>query len=497
MVSHAKKKEIFNIKSIVNQSSNNIICTDEKHRIQYINKAFEELYGWSLKELLGKTLFEVFSSEQLPEEARKNFCDSIDSKGRCVGETMFQRKNGTFLFCKYNITPMLDEKGNIYGYFGLYSDISEQRNIKNKLKESEERLQTLYENMPGATLIIGRDYIIKDVNYRTCEITGFKREELIGQLCDKLCPKGSASKKCPIWEEGNSGFQGMDTAIKCISSEKKPIIKNAKVVTIDGEEYILENFQDISELKQTQDDLTAARMTAEEASRTKSDFLATMSHELRTPLNSIIGFSQIMADEIYGDLNDEQKRYSSHITNSGIHLLGLINNILDISKIEAGKMELNCEHFNLKEIFDDVEALIYPIANKKNITIKIDAPENNVEIYADRTKFKQMMYNLLNNAVKFTPENGSIHISTKNDDGYMLIEVTDTGIGIDEHEQEIIFHPFRQVDSAESRKYQGTGLGLALVKQFIELHNGTIEVESEVEKGSTFKLKVPIEQVND
>jgi PAS domain S-box-containing protein len=393
------------------------------------------------------------------------------------------------------MSALRDEQGNIYGYLGSHHDITHHKNAETKLKESEERLQTLYENMPGATLIVGRDYIIKDVNYRTCEITGFKREELIGQLCDKLCPKGSNSKKCPIWEEGNDGFHGMDTAIKCHDAEKKPIIKNAKVVTIDGKEYILENFQDISELKEAQKDLTIARMAAEESSRAKSEFLATMSHELRTPLNSIIGFSQLLSDEIYGELNKNQKRYSSHITNSGIHLLGLINNILDISKIEAGKMDLNCEYFTAKDVFEDIEALIYPISAKKNISIKTKTPPTNVEIYADKTKFKQIMYNLLNNAVKFTPEGGSIHISAHHDDEYLSIEVADTGIGIARSEQEMIFQPFRQVDSAESRKYQGTGLGLALVKQFVELHNGTIEVESEVGKGSIFKVKTPLKQL--
>lgn len=492
-----QEKEMFNFQDFVDQSSNSIIYTDEKYKIQYVNKAFEDLYGWSLEELIGKKSFEVFSADHPPEEAREKICNSIDSKHTLVGEEIFQRKDGTFFFCKHSTKPLFNENGKIYGYLGLHSDITEQRSIKNKLSESEERLQTLYENMPGAMLIIGRDYIIKDVNYRTCEITGFKREELIGQLCDKLCPKGSASKKCPIWEEGNYGFHGMDTTIKCLNSSKKPIIKNAKVVTIDGEEYILENFQDISELKETQEDLTVARMNAEEASRAKSDFLATMSHELRTPLNSIIGFSQLMTDETYGSLNENQKRYSSHITNSGIHLLGLINNILDISKIEAGKMELNCEHFTVKEIVDDVEALVYPIATKKNISVKIDIPLDDIEIYGDRTKFKQIMYNLMNNAVKFTPENGSIHISAKNDEEHLLITVADTGIGIAQHEQEMIFHPFRQVDSAESRKYQGTGLGLTLVKQFMELHNGTIDIESEVGKGSTFRLRAPLKQAID
>ncbi|WP_406661154.1 PAS domain-containing sensor histidine kinase [Methanolobus sp. ZRKC3] len=488
-------KMTLNFKDIIDISPDSVMCTDENFRILYMNKAAEELYGWDLAELIGNMSYEIFSAHPPFEEIKKNIHDTAISGNTYFGDVWIRRKDGTFLFCECKISALLDKEGNVCGYLGYHNDITDQRKIEKKLKESEERLHTLYEYMPGGTLIIGRDYIIKNVNRRTCEITGYSREELIGQLCDKVCPKGSSSKKCPIWEEGNNGFQGMDTTIKCHDGEKKPILKNAKVVTIDGEEYILESFQDISELKDTQEKLIIARMTAEEANRTKSEFLATMNHELRTPLTSIIGFSDILLEENCGSLTNAQKRYSTHITNSGNHLLELINNILDISKFEAGRMELNCEHFTTKEILEDVESLIYPTSVKKNIDVKTEISPDDLEIYADKIKFKQIMYNLLNNAVKFTPQDGNIRITARYDNDQLSIEVSDTGIGISPEEQNIIFQPFRQVDSAESRKYQGTGLGLALVKQLVELHNGTVEVESEVGKGSTFKIKTPIKQI--
>jgi signal transduction histidine kinase len=303
-----------------------------------------------------------------------------------------------------------------------------------------------------------------------------------------LCPKGSISKKCPIWVEGLNGFQGMDTTIKCKDGRKNPILKNTKRISIHGKQYILESFQDINERKQAEEVMLHAKLVAEEASRTKSEFLANMSHELRTPLNSIIGFSQMLHEGTFGDLNE---KYVLNVLNSGKHLLHLINTILDLSKVEAGKMELYCELFYIQEVLQDLRMVIHPMAIRKKIRFEINELTNNAQICLDKTKFKQIMYNLLDNAVKFTPSGGLVTLTVELEDNELRASVSDTGIGIPQHAIDVIFKPFKQVDSSTSRLYGGTGLGLALVKEFVEMHKGNVWVESEEGKGCTFKLILP------
>ncbi len=265
-----------------------------------------------------------------------------------------------------------------------------------------------------------------------------------------------------------------------------------------------------AELKQSNEEL-------QRASRMKSDFLANMSHELRTPLNAIIGFSELLLDEHFGDLNEIQKDYMTDVLESGRHLLALINDILDLSKVEAGKVELVLSNMEVKEIVESSFTMIKHKAMKHNISLSTDVDEAPEIVVADQQKLKQILYNLVSNAVKFTEDGGKIKISAKTvtgqwldenvpdrfkdgeffnnlnpSDKFLKISVSDTGIGISEEHTEKIFDAFEQVDSSRSKKYKGTGLGLALCKNFVELHGGIIWVESEVGKGSTFSFVIPM-----
>jgi signal transduction histidine kinase len=234
---------------------------------------------------------------------------------------------------------------------------------------------------------------------------------------------------------------------------------------------------------------------AEYANKTKSQFLANMSHELRTPLNSVIGFSDILLNEVKGELNDSQKKYVTNINKGGKHLLDLINSILDLSKIEAGKLELVYENFNLYFVFSEIESIILPQAQKKSIDLEIEIQDEGIEINADKSKIKQAIFNLLSNAIKFTDKNGKISMSARKvDRDFVEVAVKDTGIGIPDDKLDKIFDPFMQADASTSRKYGGTGLGLPLVKKYIEKHAGQIWVESEVGKGSTFTFTIPMEK---
>jgi signal transduction histidine kinase len=228
-----------------------------------------------------------------------------------------------------------------------------------------------------------------------------------------------------------------------------------------------------------------------QASQAKSDFLASMSHELRTPLNAIIGFSEVLSERMFGELNEKQDEYLKDIYSSGTHLLFLINDILDLSKIEAGRMELELTDFDLPQAIDNALTLVRERAGRRGIALHQSVEEYLGEIKGDERKVKQVLLNLLSNALKFTPEGGRVEVLARVVDGMAEISVTDTGVGIAPEDQEAIFEEFRQVGTAE-KKAEGTGLGLTLCRKFIELHGGRIWVKSQVGAGSTFFFTVPL-----
>ena len=229
----------------------------------------------------------------------------------------------------------------------------------------------------------------------------------------------------------------------------------------------------------------------EAANRHKSEFLANMSHELRTPLNAIIGFSEVLGERLFGELNEKQAEYTDDILSSGRHLLSLINEILDLSKVEAGRMELELATFDLALAIDNARTFVRERATKHGINLDVTVDERLGDFVGDERKIKQILLNLLSNAVKFTPEGGRIGIKARQADGSVEISVSDTGIGIAPEDQPKIFEEFRQVGSDYSHKVEGTGLGLTLAKKFVELHGGKIWVDSEVGKGSTFTFTLP------
>jgi len=231
----------------------------------------------------------------------------------------------------------------------------------------------------------------------------------------------------------------------------------------------------------------------QETSRLKSEFLANMSHELRTPLNGIIGFSEFLVDEKPGKLNPKQKEFLNDILNSGRHLSQLINDVLDLSKVEAGKMELFPETFALSKAVGEVCSVISPMATTKRIAIRREISPALESVTLDQQKFKQVLYNLLSNAVKFTDDGGQVEIvAALHEPGQLRMEVRDTGIGIKPEDFKKLFVEFQQLDSGTARRYEGTGLGLALTKKLVEFQKGSITVASETGKGSAFTVIVPL-----
>jgi signal transduction histidine kinase len=230
-----------------------------------------------------------------------------------------------------------------------------------------------------------------------------------------------------------------------------------------------------------------------EAMGAESEFLANMSHELRTPLNAILGFSEVLAERMFGEVNEKQAEYLQDILSSGRHLLSLINDILDLSKVEAGRLELELGRFHLPTALDNALTLVRERATRHGITLTQQVEPGVGDIVADERKVKQILLNLLSNAVKFTPEGGRIGLTATAAEGVITIAVRDTGIGIAPEDQAAIFEEFRQVGRDDTRKQEGTGLGLTLAKKFVELHGGRIWVQSQVGQGSTFTFTLPVQ----
>jgi signal transduction histidine kinase len=328
--------------------------------------------------------------------------------------------------------------------------------LMGRAAEMREPVQVADITQPGAYQSSVRDTLIRFGYRALLSVPLIREDQIIGSL--------SFNRKAP----GEFSPAVVDV-LKTFATQSALAIQNARL------------FREIADKSRQ----------LEAASRHKSEFLANMSHELRTPLNAIIGFSEVLTEQMFGDINDKQAEYLKDILESGRHLLSLINDILDLSKIEAGRMELDQTDFDLPSVVDNALILVRERATRRGITLGRTIDGRLGTIRGDERKVKQVLLNLLSNALKFTPEGGRIDVGAGLRDEVAEVSVTDTGIGIAPADQEAVFEEFRQVGAAE-RKAEGTGLGLALSRKFIELHGGTIWVRSELGRGSTFTFALPV-----
>lgn len=486
-------------KSIIENSKEGYFELDLKGRFTFVNNALCTSLGYTQDELLGMS-YKTFMTSETIKEVYRAF-NKVFRTGQEIKHYQYEiiTKSGQIRYGETNINLIYNLEGEKVGFRGFMRDITKQKKSEIKLKESERRFRTLYENIPCGTIIIDDEYKIKDVNQRVCEITGFEKQDLIGKLCDILCPKkGLVSKKCPIWEENTQEFRDMDTFIKCKNKQQIPILKNIKRITIDGNIHLLENIYDNSHQKKIESLIKEENKQLKNLEKMRKKFLDTAAHELKTPLTSLYGASQLLTELFNNNDSIDKVEFDEFLTminNSAERLINLVSNLLDISRLESENFKIEKKSVDLSYLIAKCLRDVKYLIKKRNLLIKKDLPEELI-INIDGQKIERVILNLLSNAIKYTPSGGTIKIKLSRDNDFVYFSVDDSGIGLTKDQIKRVFNKFADINKQTDEfdiKMNGSGLGLHISRQIIKLHNGEITAESEgLNKGSTFTIKLPI-----
>ena len=486
-----------------------IFMLDPSGQVASWNQGAERIKGYKANEIIGRHFSCFYPPEELQNGKPERELQKAIAEGHYAEEGWRIRKDGSRFWAHVEITALRDNTGKLRGFSKVTRDVTEQRRAEELLRESEQRLTLA--STSGEVGVWDLD-LIADQAWRSLQhdrIFGYEfllpnwgkeifsrhvvpeDRELVQRRFEEAFQNGHLEFECRIIR-ADQAMRWISSKGEVVRNEQGQPIRMMGVVTDVTERKRAEEekrkFMD--RLAASNQELELRNREVERVTKLKSKFLASMSHELRTPLNAIVGFSDLLAEGTPGDLNDKQKRFVNHIKQGSAHLLQLINDILDLSKIEAGQLDLRCEDFQIKTALPEVLSTIRPLAMAKNIQIE-QKMENDQHVYADRVRFKQILYNLLSNAVKFTPKAGRIDIDCHGDNNSVCISVTDTGVGIRAEDQAVIFEEFRQVEGPAGTTQEGTGLGLAITKRLVEQQGGRISLESELGKGSRFTFTLP------
>jgi PAS domain S-box-containing protein len=475
--------------------------------LTFVNDSFCHFHGKSSDELIGTNFFQTLSKEDAAVPL--SYINSMPADEPVVSfDYRLRSRDDQAVWHQYRVRRLFEEKGDTREFQAVIQDITRRKQSEEALRMSEEKYRSLIDHIPDVVWTANSNRELIYISGNADKVLGYNSADLLGgQLwLNRIHPEDAARVE-QAYQKLFSQGEKFDVEYRFSRKDGEWIwLHNRALTTCQREGAMCADgiFKNITQRRLAEAALQQTKEAAEAANLAKSQFLANMSHELRTPLNAVIGFSEILADKTFGELNDRQLKYSNNILNSGRHLLQLINDILDLAKVEAGHVELMCNDFNIVKALSEVQTIVKTLANKKHIEIGIWTAPDLPSLFADEAKFKQIMYNLLSNAIKFTPDGGKVFVAAdrhnavgpdKSQTGECTrIAVSDTGIGIKANDQERIFKEFEQVDSSYGRQQQGTGLGLALTKRLVELHGGRIWLESEgIEgKGSTFTFLIPL-----
>jgi two-component system CheB/CheR fusion protein len=507
--------------SVINTVREPLISLDQDLRVVTVSRSFYEFFKVKPEETVGQLIYDLGNKQWniprlrelletiLPQkttfddyEVEHNFA-GIGRRIMLLNARQIQRASG-----KERIILLAIE------------DITERREIENGLEkarkeleatkisedESREYAESIINTVREPLIALDQDLRVVSVSRSFYEVFKVKPEETVGQLIYDL---GNKQWDIPKLRElletilpQKATFDNYEVEHDFAAIGRRIMLLNARQIhrVLGKKRIILLAIEDITErreietgLEKAHEELKELAVELKRAARVKSEFLANMSHELRTPLNSINGFSEVLYDETFGPLNEKQKQYVNNVLTSGKHLLLLINQILDMAKVEAGKMKLSISSLSMKTLLNDISLLVADLVAKKKLVIELDIAENMPNIEADELKVKEIIYNLLSNAVKFTPEGGKIGMRAKQIGSTIEVVVWDTGVGIAAENMGKIFEGFFRVDTPYSRVTEGTGLGLPLSKKLVELHGGNFSVESKgLNQGTLVRFTLPL-----
>ena len=491
---------------------------DSGGRLEVWNPGAERLFGWKKVEVIGRPANAAFQLQNLPQ-----------------GELQLRlpRKDGSLIDVDVWTGPWdahgKDADGKRHGTLAIVAESRPGQDVEQKLArveqellqmtaqetkaraamQTERRFRELLEAAPDAIIEVDREGRILLLNLATEKLFGYTREELLDQPVEILVPDAVRANhhkhRANYWDHPVTRPMGSGLELNGRRKDGSSVPVEISLSPVKSEDgfRVTAVIRDISDRRQTEErfremqqaytrELESRNREVERANQLKSDFLASMSHELRTPLHTIIGFSELLTEELEGPLNAKQQRFMNHIHTDSLHLLELINDILDISKIESGRVQLRRETFDIAGALKEILASVRPQAAAKSIAIEtsISIP---TAIFADRLRVKQVLFNLLSNALKFTPAGGKIRIEGALRDGFVEMSVTDTGIGIPKEQHQAVFDKFYQVGSTTKGVREGTGLGLAITKALVEEHGGRISLESQPGKGSRFTFTIAVQ----